>query len=48
LLVQVFLDRNADLVCDPEGKPYGRRLVVKALDAELGRTFGDKDLVIVE
>ena len=48
LLSQVFLDASSDLVEAPDGKPYGRRLVVKRLDAELERTFGDKDLVIVE
>jgi hypothetical protein len=48
LLTQVFLDRANDLVSDADGKPYGRRLVVKSVDGELRRTFGDKDLVIVE
>ena len=48
MLVQVFLDRENDLACDASGKPYGRRLVVRELDAELGDTFGDKDLVILE
>ena len=48
LLTQVFLDKNDNLVADPNRKPYGRRLVVRSLDAELQETFGDKDLVIVE
>jgi len=48
LLTQVFLDEKNDLACDPTGKPYGRRLVVRNLDQELDTTFGDKDLVVVE
>ena len=48
LLTQVFLDANNDLVSDRQGKPYGRRLVVREIDTELRRTFGDNDLVIVE
>lgn len=48
LFTQVFLDRNNHLVCDRKRKPYGRQLVVGALDQELLRTFGDRDLVIVE
>jgi hypothetical protein len=48
LLVQVFLGKSSNLVCDPEGKPYGRRLVVRNIDPELQHTFGSQDLVIVE
>lgn len=48
LLTQVFLDENNDLVADASGKACGRRLVVHRFDSELQRTFGDKDLVIVE
>ena len=47
-LIQVFLDRENDLVLRPDGKPYGRQLVVRELDAELRDTFGNKDLIIVE
>ena len=46
--IQVFLDRENDLVLRPDGKPYGRQLVVRELDAELRDTFGNKDLIIVE
>ncbi len=48
LLVQVFLNKSSNLVCDPDGKPYGRRLVVRNLDPELQQTFGSHDLIIVE
>ena len=48
LISQLFLDKKNNLVCDSAGKPYGRRLVVRNLDAELQETFGGKDLVIVE
>jgi hypothetical protein len=48
MLVQVFLDKNHDLACDSSGKPYGRRLVIKRLDAELADAFGGQDLIVVE
>jgi hypothetical protein len=48
LLIQVFLDKSDDLSCDPNGKPYGRRLVIRSFDAELQEAFGDKNLIIVE
>ncbi|HYO71810.1 MAG TPA: hypothetical protein VEU33_37610 [Archangium sp.] len=48
LLVQVFLDHSNELVCGQDGKPFGRRVVVRRLDEELLDTFGGKDLVIVE
>jgi len=48
LLLQVFLDDRDDLVCKPDGSPYGRRLIVTALDEELRSAFGDKQLLIVE
>jgi hypothetical protein len=48
LFVQVFLDSSNELVCSADGKPFGRRLVVRSLDAELTDTFGGKKLVIVE
>ncbi len=48
LFLQVFLDAQDDLVCKPDGGPYGRRLIVKAFDDELQKAFGDKDLLIVE
>lgn len=46
-LVQVFLDKNNELVCDSGDRPYGRQLVVRELDEELRDTFDDKDLIIV-
>jgi hypothetical protein len=48
LIMQVFLDKNNDLVCDPLGKAYGRRLVAKEFDTELKQTFGSKNLIIVK
>jgi len=48
LLIQVFLDKNNDLVSSAEGKLFGRRVIVRSLDSELQQTFGDKDLIIVE
>jgi hypothetical protein len=48
MLFQMFLDKDSALACDSGGKPYGRRLVVKALDPELEQTFGGKDLVVLE
>lgn len=46
LLFQVFLD-EADHIClDEGGHPYGRRMVAKSLDRELGQRLSDADLVI--
>ena len=45
---QVFLDKNNDVVCTPEGIPYGRRLITTGLDDELTAAFKDKNMVIVE
>lgn len=47
-LVQVFLDRDNNMLSDPDGKPYGRQLIVRSMDDELTRVFGDQELVIVE
>ena len=48
LVTQVFLDTNNNLVCDQDGRPYGRRLVTDNLDDELRDILGDKNLIIVE
>lgn len=45
---QVFLDEKNQVVYQADGKPYGRQLVTKQLDAELKETFDGKDLIIVE
>lgn len=45
-IVQMFLDKNNELVCDSFGKPYGRQFVARELDEELQDCFGDKDLII--
>ncbi|HBE16589.1 MAG TPA: hypothetical protein DDW51_02970 [Cyanobacteria bacterium UBA11367] len=46
--MQSFLDKDNQLVCQPDGIPYGRSLVVKQFDEELQEAFGDQDLIIVE
>lgn len=47
--VQVFLDEENHLVCDPiTGKPYGRRCLIRGMSNELTRVFGDKQVVIVQ
>ncbi|MCK6512127.1 hypothetical protein L6R29_19510 [Myxococcota bacterium] len=48
LFVQVFLNGDNELVCKSDGKPYGRRLIVRSLDSELKETFGNEELVVVE
>lgn len=45
---QVFLDETNQILYQADGKPYGRQLVAKQLDAELKETFDGKDLIIVE
>lgn len=47
-LAQMFLDSSNQILYCSDGKPYGRKLVVKKLDQELEDTFGTKDLIIVE
>ncbi|MEH2257213.1 hypothetical protein [Nostoc sp.] len=47
-LAQVFLDTYNNVLCQTNGKPYGRQLVARELDEELRDIFGDKDLIIVE
>lgn len=46
-VVQVFLDARQQLACAASGTPYGRRLVVSALDQELAEAFGETRLLIV-
>jgi len=48
LVTQVFLDSDNELVCKPDGAPYGRKLVVKNFDPELLEYFGDKKLLILD
>ena len=47
-LVQVFLDKDFNLVCGSGGKPYGRKMVANKLNSELRDAFGEKNLIIVE
>lgn len=48
IVTQVFLDASNNIVCYPDGRPYGRRIVAYDLDDELRDTLGDKNLIIVE
>lgn len=48
LFIQVFLDNENNLVCQPDDAPYGRQVLVEKFDDELAETFADQDLVIVE
>lgn len=48
LFTQVFLDENSTPVYGPDGKPYGRQLIVKKFDVELRNAFGDQQLIMVE
>ncbi|NMG09505.1 hypothetical protein [Brasilonema sp. UFV-L1] len=47
-IIQVFLDKENQLVCMPDGRPYGRKLIARKLDNELDEAFGNEDLIIVE
>jgi len=47
-IIQMFLDKNNELVCDSANQPYGRQLVAIKLDDELLETFGDKNVIMVE
>jgi hypothetical protein len=47
LFIQVFLDKNNQLVCKADGTPLGRKLRVTALDGELLKVFKNSSLVVV-
>jgi hypothetical protein len=40
LLGLVFLDQNNQLICRPDGTPYGRQLLDRQLDGKLQPTLG--------
>ncbi|MBW4626219.1 MAG: hypothetical protein KME49_12125 [Brasilonema octagenarum HA4186-MV1] len=48
LFLQVFLDKNNELICGDDGNPFGRQVIVIKFDSELMDTFGTDSLVIVE
>jgi hypothetical protein len=48
IFTQVFLNEKNELVCHPDGRPFGRKLTVNQPDDELLQAFGQKLLVIVE
>ncbi|MFI2632323.1 hypothetical protein ACH5A2_18290 [Streptomyces collinus] len=48
LFMQIFLDEADEVVTNPDGKPYGRQVIVRHMDAELKDLFSGKKLVIVE
>ncbi|MGL4497465.1 MAG: hypothetical protein ACRCU2_00255, partial [Planktothrix sp.] len=48
LIAQVFLDGNNQLVCRPNGTPYGCQLLTKQLDRELAKLLGNRNLVFVK
>jgi hypothetical protein len=46
LVFQVFLDEKDKVCSDPDGAPYGRRLIARRFDDELTSYFGGDDLLI--
>jgi hypothetical protein len=48
LIAQVFLDGKNQLICRPNGTPYGCQLLTKQLDKELTKVFGNRNLVFVK
>ncbi|GHV85528.1 hypothetical protein AGMMS50230_11360 [Spirochaetia bacterium] len=46
-LIQVFLDKDNNLVCTDSGKPLGRKIKVARFDDELLGVFKTNDLIIV-
>ena len=48
LFIQAFLDNDNHLVCQTDGTPHGRQVIVEQFDNELAETFGNQDMVIVE
>lgn len=45
---QVFLDANNNLVCDKNGKPYGRAIIAINIDEELKDILNGQNLIIFE
>lgn len=48
IVTQVFLDCDHRPVPQPNGRPYGRRLLVSRFDVELESAFSGTDCIIVE
>ena len=46
-IIQTFLNHQNNLVFDPKGVPYGRKVLVERLDEELLELFGEQDLIFV-
>lgn len=47
-ILQVFLDEKRQPVCDLDGRPQGRILIVSRVDEELEELFDGGDLILVE
>jgi hypothetical protein len=45
-ILQIFLDETNDVCSDNGGKPYGRTLIARHLDAELSVKFSETDLIL--
>jgi hypothetical protein len=48
LCVQLFVDRDNRPCVSPSGAPYGRSMVARQLDPELGQQLRGRELVIFE
>ncbi len=48
LTIWTFLDIDNNVVCNKYNIPYGRKLIAKSLDSELGEVFGENKLLIIE
>lgn len=46
LVFQTFVDEQGEVVSDRRGRPWGRKLIVLAMDEELESLFGGHDLVL--
>jgi hypothetical protein len=47
-IMQIFLSPDNQVAADPLGVPYGRRLLVDRIDADLADSFGGTALLIVD
>lgn len=48
VVYQIFLDEHNELVCQPNGIPFGRKVLVRNFDEQMLEFFQDKDLIIFE
>lgn len=47
-IIQVFLDSHEEVICYPDGTPYGHILLAREIDRELKEAFGEKNMILLK